>query len=67
MLQKIYIQQKIKKHPKQRVRMIAEDHVTLKTGVMMQKIQLCIHWNKLHLKIDLKREQLLEIVTAFHF
>ncbi len=26
-----------------------------------------LYWNKLHLKIDLKREQLLEIVTAFNF
>ncbi len=27
---------------KQHIRMISEDHVTLKTGVMIQKIQLCI-------------------------
>ncbi len=29
--------------------MISEDHVTLKTGGMMLKIQLCVK-NKLHLK-----------------
>ncbi len=28
--------------PGSHIRMISEDHVTLKTGVMMLKIQLCI-------------------------
>jgi len=28
-----------------------KDHVTLKTGVMMPKIQLCHQRNKLHFKI----------------
>ncbi len=31
--------------------MISEDHVTLKTAVMMLKIQLFQHRNKLHFKI----------------
>jgi len=34
-------------------------HVTLKTGVMMLKIQICHYWNKLHFKIyNSNRKQL---------
>ncbi len=43
--------------------MISEDHVTLKTGVMMLKIQL---WNKLHYTIYSHRKQLFLIVIIFH-
>ncbi len=40
---------------------ISEDHVTLKTGVMMMKIQICItEINYSH------RKQLFEIVIIFH-
>ncbi len=35
-----------------------KDHVTLNTGVMMLKIQLCHHRNKLHFKIYSNRKQL---------
>ncbi len=35
----------------QHIIMISEDHVTLKTGVMMLKIQLYHHRNKFHFKI----------------
>ncbi len=35
----------------QHIRMISEDHVTLKTGGMMLKIQLYHHKNKLQIKI----------------
>ncbi len=35
-----------------------KDHVTLKTGVMMLKIQLYNQRNKLHFKIYLNRKQL---------
>jgi len=34
----------------QYVKMILKDHVTLKAEVMMLKIQLCYHRNKLHFK-----------------
>jgi len=43
-----------------------KDHVTLKTGVMMLKIQLCHHRNKLHFKIYSNRKQLFLIVIIFH-
>ncbi len=39
----------------QLIRMISEDHVTLKTGVMMLKIQLCItrkSYNLKHIKME---------------
>ncbi len=42
--------------------MISEDHVTLKTGVMMLKI----HRNKLHFTIYSHRKHLFEIVMIFH-
>ncbi len=40
--------------------------MTLKTGVMMLKIQLCHHRNKLHFKIYSNREQSFLIVIIFH-
>ncbi len=40
--------------------------MTLKTGVMMLKIHLRYHRNKLHLKIYSNRQQLLKIVIIFH-
>jgi len=45
--------------------MISEDHVTLKTAVMMLKIQFCRR-NKLHFKMYSNRTQLFEIVIIFH-
>ncbi len=46
--------------------MISEDHVTLKTGVMILKIQLRITEIKLHFNIDSNRKHLFEIVIIFH-
>ncbi len=31
--------------------MISEDHVTLKTAVMMLKIQLCLNWELVHIRV----------------
>ncbi len=45
--------------------MISEDHVTLKTEVMMLKIQLRIT-NKLHFTIYSHRKYLFQIVKIFH-
>ncbi len=42
--------------------MISEDHVTLKTAVMMLKI----HRNKLHFNTYSHRKQIFEIVKIFH-
>ncbi len=44
--------------------MISEDHVTLKTGVMMLKYAQ--HRRKLHFTVYSHRKQLFEIVIMFH-
>jgi len=38
----------------------------MNTGIMMLKIQLCHHRNKLYFKIYSNRMQLFEIVIIFH-
>ncbi len=40
------------------IRVISEDHGTLKTAVMMLNMQFCHHRNILHLKIYSNRKQL---------
>ncbi len=44
-----------------------KDHVTQKTVVMMLKIQLCHHRNKLHFKIYLNRKQCFLLFFVMYF
>ncbi len=48
----------------QYIRMISEG--SCETGVMMLKIQLCHHRNKLHFELCSNRKELFEIVIMFH-
>ncbi len=44
-----------------------KDHVTLKTGIMMLKIQFCHHGNILHFKILLNRKLIVKLLNCkFH-
>ncbi len=47
--------------------MISEDHVTLKTGVMMLKTRLCITGINYIFKYVLMRKQLFGTVIIFHY
>jgi len=44
-----------------------KDHVTLKTGVMMLKIHICHHRNKLHFKMYSNRKQILSYISQYYF